>query len=411
MSRKLTRMNRQPCLSTPTDDLNTSRSFDIQEVLSIKLLRDGLQSFSYKDDFSSPIHIYESIEEFKELPTGVKVVAQSILQLYLKPNINTLFQESDVSGIEKIISEDQNIPLTLFDQVQPIILSQIECDFQRFMCSKDFDPCMLFLTTQSASPTTKKEVAEKDEVDKNLGVLYDPNLIQVTQKDFDRVTCDIKDQDMWKSVYNSKERTVFVSKNPFYNGKKGLKKMKETGVIPFSVDECFNTYIDNACITKVEKEIKKITEIDYVESTSHALTVLRFQYKLPFFLSNRDFCLIHSAKRYGDGYIMIRKSVNHPDCPTHKNYIRAVATGGIVFEKIDEHTTRYTQTYYADYSGWLTASVFNKIVESRDNTWHDAMIKCCSLRRLEGSGRPILSNRIADTLRYNDRMTRPQCAI
>ncbi|KAL0485663.1 StAR-related lipid transfer protein [Acrasis kona] len=239
--------------------------------------------------------------------------------------------------------------------------------------------------------------------EKNAGMLYDPNQIQVTEEDFSRILADIKDKDMWETVFKSDNRTVMISKSVFYNGKKGTKKMCETGVIPYSVEEVFHAYTDKDCIQKIEKEISAITEIDYIESSAFALTVLKFQYNLPFPMSNRDFCLIHSARRYKDGYIMIRKSVKHPNCPPDKGYIRAVASGGIVFEKLGPNKTRYTQTYFTDYSGWVTSGLFNKIIQMRDNKWHDAMVWSCRVRRDKSLEEPPKkSYGIINTLLYND---------
>ncbi|KAL0478315.1 hypothetical protein AKO1_008579 [Acrasis kona] len=246
----------------------------------------------------------------------------------------------------------------------------------------------------------------KNDTTKELGVLYNPDLVEIDERDFNRVLSDIKNNTMWKTVFHSDERTVMVSKSPFYNGRKGLKKMCETGVIPYSVDEVFHAYVDADYIQNIESEIHAITNLDYVEKNGKALSVLRFQYKLPFPLTNRDFCLIHSARRIDDGYIMIRKSIRHNACPISKNYIRAVASGGIVFEKLGENTTRYTQTYFADYGGWILPVIFNKIVEKRDNKWHDAMVSACKIRKEKNSGEknsPELSYRIMDTLKYHDR--------
>jgi hypothetical protein len=81
----------------------------------------------------------------------------------------------------------------------------------------------------------------------------------------------------------------------------------------------------------------------------------------------------------------------------------SLVSGGILFEKIDEYHTRYSQTYFVDYAGWISAGMFKKIIEMRDYYWHNTMIKSVAMRREQGLGRPVVSNRVIDTLEYFER--------
>jgi hypothetical protein len=315
--------------------------------------------------------------------------------------------------------DDKNCPTNLFDEMRVNIYIELKQDcLQNFLQGSTFhkfvkrqlkvDPDYLgsIGTLKPHLDVPTEETVEVDTENENeklkqLGVLYDPNVIEATDSDFDRVYHDIRDLEMWRPVFQSEKRTVYVSKNPFYSGKKGLKKMFETGILPCSVDEAFNAYADPTTLMVIEKEISKITNIDYKEGTKYASVVVRFQYKLPFPLKNRDFCLLHSVRKEPNGnMIMLRKSVNHEMCPVDRAYIRGVVSGGICFEKVDEYHTRYSQTYFVDYGGWISAPMFNKIIEMRDDYWHNTVIKSVALRREKGLGRPVVSNRVIDTLEF-----------
>ncbi|KAL0477224.1 hypothetical protein AKO1_005861, partial [Acrasis kona] len=284
------------------DEIGTGPAYiDVRDAVCVKVIRDALENFAYSSK-PNPIPLYDAIMEFKALPTGIKVVAQSIVQLHLKGDMCdgkiTLTMVNDI--ISAIDDCPFSIPLTLFDKVLNECVLDMSESLEKFLQSSEFDPCMRFLINSQMSPVTSTAMDtstddSEHDLDKNLGVLYDPNIIVTNDKDFDRLINDINDVDMWKSVYKSSERTVSVSQNVFFNEgrKNGLKKMMETGIIPFNVDEVFHAYVDKDYIKKIESEISRITEIDYQETHSHAMTVLRFEYKLPFFLRNRDFCLIH----------------------------------------------------------------------------------------------------------------------
>jgi len=313
------------------------------------------------------------------------------------------------------LCNENNCPINLFDEVGLCVYVELKQDcfpsFIRSECFQDYVNKKL-----KSNPEFLKELGapkayvDAEELDdkieqaeiSNLGVLYDPNKIEATDADFDRLLTDIRDKDMWKPVFQSDLRSVFVSKSPYYSGKKGLKKMFECGVLNCTVDEAFNAYADHEQLLKIEKEIRNITIIDYHEGPRFAHVILRLQYKLPFPLKNRDFCLLHSVRKEPNGDItMIRKSVNHPALPVTKQYVRGVVSGGIAFQKIDDTHTMYSQSYFIDFGGHFPAIMFNKVIEMRDNSWHYAMEKAVEKRR--GLGRPVVSNRVIDTLEHFER--------
>jgi hypothetical protein len=263
-----------------------------------------------------------------------------------------------------------------------------------------------FMSERTVDNTdTETEVENDTEVIYNKkGFLYDFSDVNITDDDFERLFVDVVNRDMWKPVYTSDKRTVSVSKSEFYNGKKGLKKMFETGVVPYSVDEVFNAYVDAEYLQVVEKEISSQTQVDYVVSGKYAMSVVNMKYKLKFPMQNRDLSLILSTRRENNGAItFLRKSIVHSRIPKNKGFIRAFAAGGIIFEKVGEGLTRYSQSYYVDYGGWITSALFNKLMEYRDNAWHDALNYACLERRMRSLGRPTSSWSVVQTLEHNER--------
>jgi hypothetical protein len=351
-------------------------------------------------------------------PRSRYLAAKKIVTTYLAEeamysvNVSHLQKQKVIQEFKKCSESDCSI--NLFDELRLSVYIELKQDcFGTFLRSESFHKYIEkqlkrnpdYIQTLGA-PKSRIMLEELESIEtndeaelSNLGVLYDPNRVEATDADFDRLLNDIRDKDMWKPVFQSEVRSVYVSKSPYFSGKKGLKKMYETGILPCSVDEAFNVYADYSELLTIEKEISNVTAIEYKELGRFAVTVLRFQYKLPFPLKNRDFCLLHSVRKEPNGdVVMIRKSINHKMCPRSKNYVRGVVSGGIAFEKIDENTTRYSQSYFVDYGGWINSSLFNKIIEMRDNSWHEAFLKAVESRR--GLGRPVVSNRVIDTLEY-----------
>jgi len=239
---------------------------------------------------------------------------------------------------------------------------------------------------------------------KKQGFMYDLNDVSIKDDDFERLYVDIKNTEMWRPVYKSEKKTTYVSKSIFFNGKKGIKKMLETGVVPFTVDEVFNAYTDSDYTQLIEKEISSQTQYDYIVSGKYALSVVNLKYKLRFPLQNRDFSLALSSRREENGAItMLRKSIIHSRIPHNRGYIRGVVTGGIMFEKVAEGLTRYTQSFFVDYGGWITPALFNKLMEFRDNAWHDALAQACLERRIKQLGRPTNSWSVVQTLEHHER--------
>jgi len=223
--------------------------------------------------------------------------------------------------------DENNCPINLFDELRLCVYVEMKQDcFPSFLLSESFHAYVM--AKMKKNPAYLEELgelrqgAQSPEVAaeiSNLGVLYDPDLIEATNTDFDRLLSDVGDKEMWRPVFKSELRSVFVSKSPYFSGKKGLKKMFETGILNCTVDEAFNAYADHEQLMIIEKEISNITTIEYKEGPKFAHVILRFQYKLPFPLRNRDFCLLHSVRKEPNGdLIMIHKSVNHPDLPVCK---------------------------------------------------------------------------------------------
>jgi hypothetical protein len=366
--------------------------------------------------FLNEISKYEKLNTPQSRYTSAKKIIETFLLEKSKKYV-AVSQLQKQKTIHKYNSYNAtHCPRSLFASIKSTVLGELKEHYlEPFLHSEQFAKFVQKQCKQnpkyleelgSLKPMSEEAEEEKPEPAElaNLGVLYDPNRIEATNADFDRLLTDIRDKEMWQLVYNSTrdDRSVFVSKSPYFNGKKGLKKMFETGILPCTVDEAFNCYADYSELLTIEKEIDDIEMIEYREMERFAATVLRFKYKLPFPLKNRDFCLLHSVRKEPNGnLIMIRKSINHPQCLPNRSFVRGVVSGGIAFEKVDDNHTRYSQSYFVDYGGVLNHVSFNKIIAMRDNAWQDAFIKSIESRR--GLGRPVVSNRVIETLEYFER--------
>lgn len=357
-------------------------------------------------------------------------IARQIIDNYLGEDAKTPLsvpQERKRAIVVKFDSSSSlDCPKDLFDPARQLILDDLKEDgLKKFLVSDSFvrfsmamfekDPHYLSKldAPQTHDELTDPTIAEDVYTDpgdaekmSELSIMYDLNKISINEDDFEKLQGEVKNTDMWKAVYSSTKRTVCVSKSSFFNGRKGLKKMLETGVVPYSLDEVFNAYVDTDYQMVIEKEISSQTEVDYITSGVYAMSIVAMKYKLKFPLQNRDFSLALSARREANGSLtFLRKSVIHPLIPQNKGYIRGVVTGGIIFEKAGEGLTRYSQSYYVDYGGFISGALFNKLMEFRDNTWHDALTNACLERRMRKLGRPEKSGSVIQTLEHNERCT------
>jgi hypothetical protein len=238
---------------------------------------------------------------------------------------------------------------------------------------------------------------------KDISSLYDPKVMLVTDLDFQRVLDGIGDTNSWKPIYTSKHRSVSVSKDPVYNGKRGLKQMLEVMTIPFGIDDVLYALMDENYLKVVEKGIMDSKLLSFEKYDQYAATITHNKFRMPM-LSKRDFCVLSSIRQEENGsYLWVRKSVEHEQAPESKDFIRAIMFGGSYFEKIDENNTKLTQMTYCDLQGWITPGIFNKLTALRDDTYYNAICASVKERKMIGVLEPFRSAQMVDCLRYAQR--------
>jgi hypothetical protein len=410
----------------------------VDSILQNEQTRQKFRKFlkkDFKDEhvcFSFLIDLYEYESLFGisnyECMFARHNVGRSIIDTYICEDAKTPLpvpQEMKRSVVIRFdTSSTLDCPRDLFQELRTtVVLNLKEESLKKFLVSDTFLRFALAMSEKDPkfldkldAPLTHDEVSDEiiepledlqdpGDAEKNseLSILYDLNQISISDDDFDQLHLDVRNTAMWRPVYVSTKRTVSVSRSAFFNGRRGLKKMCESGVVPFTVEEAFNAYVDSDYLQVIEKEISSQTEVDYIIAGKYAMSIVNLKYKLRFPLQNRDFSLILCARRESNGSItMLRKSVVHPLIPVQKGYIRGVVTGGIIFEKVGEGLTRYTQSFFVDYGGWISSALFNKLMEFRDNAWHDALTYACLERRMKRLGRPEKSWHVVQTLEHNE---------
>lgn len=130
------------------------------------------------------------------------------------------------------------------------------------------------------------EASTEDEENYSMELMYDVNVLEVTDVDFERVLSDARKADLWETVFSSTEedgRVVKVSKNFFYNGNRGLKKFWECGILPFSLEECFYAYLDVDYYLTIETDVYKkdgMKVIQYNTQEKYATVLIHSKNKL-----------------------------------------------------------------------------------------------------------------------------------
>jgi hypothetical protein len=237
---------------------------------------------------------------------------------------------------------------------------------------------------------------------KYLSDVYNPKLLSVHDSEFQSLTDEFNNQDMWKTVYNSDKRSVYVSKNVIYCGNKGIKKMLERSIFKCTPDELLYALIDEKYFTTIEKGLYDMEQKQYEKCGKYAGSVVYGRYKLPL-MSKRDMVLIHSGKRNEDGsYLILKKSVELDTVPEQKGFIRMMCFGGYLIEKIDDVHTRMTVTFFGDLGGLIPAPIHNRLMALRDDSYYKAAMKAVQERRSLGLEEPSKSFGVLETIRYHE---------
>jgi hypothetical protein len=404
----------------------TIAQYDIpfENVFDDKILRECFRKHLKTIHNEEPLLFMMELEHYVTL-IGIKSryqAAKKIVAEYLEMNslhsinISNKLREEAREKVKQ--SSETSCPKDIFDEIRLAVYLDLKLCMPAFLASDVFRD---FVGTQivqnpdilnkwgslkeecNASEVSTDNTTQEPEPISKLSVreLYDPKVIEITDADFERVLNDIANTGMWTSVYESETRTVRVSKETC---SKGLKKLFETSIVPYSLNECLWAYTDEHYHTRMEKETKYMRVVSFHKFEKYAGVIIQKDFNVPF-MKKRDFVLLCSSRREPNGSITFaRKSVEIDQVPETSSAIRAFICGGMRFEKISENQTRYDMIFFGDLGGWVSASVFNLIMSKRDDKWLKALCKSCEERRHLGLAEPFKSYQVLDTLKYFDKM-------
>ncbi len=320
-------------------------------------------------------------------------------------------------------SDESNCPKDMFDEIRLSVYLDLKQCLPGFLDSDTFRTHVLEemkvdsdymgsvgspktdSSVDELSSATDSEVTETlsstSQIPENTDLFYNPKVVNVTDADFDRILDDMSNEHMWRKVHSSSKRSVYVSKDTF--GKRGLKKMMETAIYPFSPSEIFYALTDERYFDSIERGMKDPQCIHYQKFQQYAGTVIHKKLKKPL-LQVRDFVVLKSCRREKDGsYFIMKKSVELDLKPEMKGCTRALACGGYLIQKIDERSSRLTLTAYVDFSGWTPSSLFNQLSAWRDDSYYKAVTSACKERRKLGLDEPGRSYSVLDTMKHYEK--------
>jgi hypothetical protein len=338
-------------------------------------------------------------------------------------NISNSLRQEAYDNLAK--SDESNCPKDLFDAIRLHVYMDLKQCLPNFLDSDMFrthvmesmkhdskylesvgspkaDSCTQDDSTDEQTQddsSTKTDMSTHDNA-QNITDIYDPKILNVTDVDFERVLAEVKDECMWKRVQHNSKRSLYISQSALFNGKRGLKKMKEITIYPYPVDEVFYALIDERYFDAIEKGFKDPKNVQFHKFGKYAGTIIHKKLKLPL-MQLREFLVMKSARKEKNGsYIIAKKSVELDKIPRTKGCIRGMAIAGTLIEKIDEKNTRVTLVAYADLGGWTSPAVFNRLAALADDSKYKSTLSVLKQRRGVSLGEPGRSFGILDTLKH-----------
>jgi hypothetical protein len=197
----------------------------------------------------------------------------------------------------------------------------------------------------------------------------------------------------WEQVKTRDKKTLgrrlFLSKNVHSlretdKSKRLLRKIREEVVLPYSIHECIYAFIDSDRQFDVEELLSANDFVEYhgiSDTNSNASAVTRTVYKCPWPMSNRDFVISFSLRREDNRYILVRKSCETAAAGKGKSCVRGEVVGGVIFERIDDNTTRYKNLFMMDFHGWFPLSFWQSVLKWRDEAFVVGLVKSIEVRR------------------------------
>mmetsp|Transcript_19248 Transcript_19248/g.22294 ORF Transcript_19248/g.22294 Transcript_19248/m.22294 type:complete len:173 (-) Transcript_19248:81-599(-) len=151
----------------------------------------------------------------------------------------------------------------------------------------------------------------------------------------------------YKQLKSQKDIQIFSRDN----GKDG-QSVLGIGTIPFNIDKITEILLDEKQRTNFDDMLEKGTIINQYDPMTFQIYIT---FKRFLILSPRDFVMCGAFVKFDDGtYVFPTYSIDHPDYPEVKNYIRVLLhIGGWVLKPIDDNNTLCYYYNRADMKGTI----------------------------------------------------------
>lgn len=101
-----------------------------------------------------------------------------------------------------------------------------------------------------------------------------------------------------------------------------------------------------------------------IENPTENTEIGYYSIKIFFGIKNRDFCTIREWYNDEKEYIIFNRSVEHKECPSNKNFVRAISyLTGYYMKKINDSECEFIFYSHSDPKGWLPSNLINWIME------------------------------------------------
>ncbi|KAL0491886.1 cytochrome P450 [Acrasis kona] len=374
-------------------EIHFENFFDCQE------LSDCFQEYLRKIRNIEPYSFLKEIERFVTY-VGSKARYAAAARI-IREYVDTITATKEVNighkARNKVIEEfktcnEADCPVNLFDEVRLSVYLELKVDclnnfvntegFLTFLQDKlkqnpDYLQRIGVLKTNKESDDTSTD-EESVGTPVTLSRIYDAS-VTLTDQDFEGFVEEMFDPSKWQLISKIGELSFSLSKSKHYSKKRGIKKMLETGVVPYTQIEVFNG-MHSKEFAKIQDSAFTYDVLDYIDFGKYAGGLIHVKVKLKFPLMDRDFVFLTSAKRLENGDILIvRKSVQENSYLTDK-HIRAFSFSGSLLRKIDEKNTRYYILSFTDLMGWFTPKLFNMTLKYKNTEWHERLLETLKIR-------------------------------
>ncbi|KAL9658754.1 hypothetical protein ABK040_005909 [Willaertia magna] len=411
----------------------------------------------FKDYLSKDIHspegvkFYESIEQYKLLQSSQNRLreAQKIIETFINPHAELCINigNSERNGIlekwEQIKKNNADPPSDLFEDAFLLIFRELKEDvFPRFIRCEKFKNFMLKRSKSywdEIGQVSAIHLSKKNELldtqNSNLhveeywkGYEADCSVFHITGEDVRFLNSLQTDSNQWKLLVegNSKNKEYFasfVSKSKFDVIKPGTteernpnaqKLFKSTGIVNYSVEQVLFTLCNPKYMLDYDNQLSVIDQIDYIKMSDElnendlvnleskeekfSSTVILENYPFSWPISNRDFVTCQSVifEAKTQRYLIVKKSVSHPNALKRRGTVRGYQIGGWVLTRVNDTQCRYSLVTYTDMD--MNEKVFNQFCKKRGKQLFYGLNQTLKKNEIDGFPKPETSCGLLETL-------------